>query len=293
LSCNLDIGDACFALSFSDKNLETQAEYYYDGFVSKKTPDITIDVEIVYDQQEPEMPISTFDSKMACGNCFSFLGGLIQGEWFIEKRLVKARVARILLSGGGIRHFEQFLMDVYCDWMNLCHSKPGFSSFLVHGCGVERDGLGYLFTGPSESGKSTIASLLEQGNVLNDEIVLVHERDGQFDLQSTPFTGDFKQKKNLTAPLQAVFFLAHARENKIDQVDLQGAISEFARQIVVCQSSVVFSYKEMLESISNFTLSLVSDLDFYRLFFLPDKRFWRLIDNLSLRFGGVLRAEVS
>ena len=66
---------------------------------------------------------------------------------------------------------------------------------LLHACGIDDDGSGYLFLGNSTDGKSTMAKLWFENHakVLNDDRIVVKEKDGEFWMYGTPWHGDFKE----------------------------------------------------------------------------------------------------
>jgi len=58
---------------------------------------------------------------------------------------------------------------------------------MVHACGIDDHGRGYLFAGNSGHGKSTMARLWnEEARILNDDRIVVREKDGQFWMYATP-----------------------------------------------------------------------------------------------------------
>jgi hypothetical protein len=84
----------------------------------------------------------------------------------------------------------------------------GEEGFLIHAAGLEKNGRGYLFTGPSDSGKTTVARTARGVRVLNDELVAVKKVSGGYRVFSTPFKGDFTGRiAAIDAPLERLFFL--------------------------------------------------------------------------------------
>jgi hypothetical protein len=66
---------------------------------------------------------------------------------------------------------------------------------MLHACGIDDRGYGYLFLGNSGHGKSTIARLWSenQATVLNDDRIIVREKNGELFMYGTPWPGDFKE----------------------------------------------------------------------------------------------------
>jgi hypothetical protein len=86
---------------------------------------------------------------------------------------------------------------------------------MVHACGVDDGGRGYLFCGHSGHGKSTTARLWrDQAVILNDDRIVLRERDGRFFIHGTPWHGDFSGVAPHGVALEKVFFLRHAPANR-------------------------------------------------------------------------------
>jgi hypothetical protein len=85
---------------------------------------------------------------------------------------------------------------------------------MVHACGLERDGLGYLFVGHSGSGKTTIANLAEKRfRVLNDDRVVLRLVDGRPWMFGTPWHGESTSVSPVGVPVHRAFFIEHADSN--------------------------------------------------------------------------------
>lgn len=86
---------------------------------------------------------------------------------------------------------------------------------LLHACGIDDKGKGYLFLGNSTHGKSTMASFWSQNRatVLNDDRVIVRDRGPSFWLYGTPWHGDFRAFSTRGLPVSKIFFLRHGETN--------------------------------------------------------------------------------
>ena len=80
---------------------------------------------------------------------------------------------------------------------------------LFHACGIDDDGAGYLFLGHSGNGKSTVAKLWfdSQATVLNDDRIVVREKDGGFWMYGTPWHGDFRELSPKGLEISKIFIL--------------------------------------------------------------------------------------
>lgn len=272
--CRLQIGDVCCSLRFKDPDYCASVREYYEGFLSENVPDLTIYVSIVLHQEEITLPNSILMSKTVAGNAFDFHSGLITGTLDLDKKQCRIAVKNALFTERSVRIFEQFLFQVYYTLMN--QRKESRNNFLIHGCAVSREGLGYLFSGPSESGKSTIAKLSSDLDytVLNDELVIVNKVNGHYRVGSTPFRGDFLDTTNGSVPLYAIFMIGHGEKNSITDLSERDFVARLVREVVYSDTLLSMNSKDALLAMMNFCADVASAVPFYELQFLPDKSFW-------------------
>jgi hypothetical protein len=89
------------------------------------------------------------------------------------------------------------------------------NGIMFHACGIDDTGYGYLFLGNSGHGKSTIAGLWSenQATVLNDDRIIVREKNGELFMYGTPWHGDFMEVSSKGLPIRKLFFLRHGKKN--------------------------------------------------------------------------------
>ena len=148
---------------------------------------------------------------------------------------------------------------------------------LLHACGIVDRGYGYLFLGNSTHGKSTIAKLWHENHamVLNDDRIIVREKDREFWMYGTPWHGDFNEVSSKSLPIRKVFFLKHGKENFT--VPKKGA--EAVSMLLTRAFPPLWDQKGM-----DYTLGLLdrmaSKLPCYELHFLPDKKIIDFVRNI-------------
>ncbi len=93
---------------------------------------------------------------------------------------------------------------------------------LLHGAAVVRDGAARVFAGCSGVGKSTLSGLCEAEGwaILNDDRVMLYPdpAGSGWRVAGTPWHGSGRFARNETLPLQGVFLLAQAKENRIEMM---------------------------------------------------------------------------
>jgi hypothetical protein len=85
-----------------------------------------------------------------------------------------------------------------------------FGDVILHACGFARDGKGFVFTGPSGVGKSTLAAALSKDpslTILGEDQVLLRRIEDRFWIFGTPWHVNSDLCSPLGVPLEKVFFL--------------------------------------------------------------------------------------
>lgn len=84
-------------------------------------------------------------------------------------------------------------------------------TFLLHAAGLSSREHGYLFTGASGAGKSTIADFFaERGaRVLSDERIIIRKIADRFMVHGTPWVGSGNYASNTSCPLTQLYCISH------------------------------------------------------------------------------------
>lgn len=276
--CRIQIGEFCCALRFNaDADYVKSARDYFDNFISDKEPDIKVNINLTPHKPGALIPSSLFINKTIDGNSFDFHDGLIRG--MIDPPFKKCSIeVDFALLGGSARIFEQFLYQLYYTLIAEKYGCQKSASYLLHSCSVLRDGQGYVFVGPSGSGKSTIAGLSSSFSVLNDEMSLILDDNGSFNVHATPFNGFFRQKKNLEGPLKGIFFIKQAKSTYIKKVSMHDCIPALVQEMVPFMGILTAERNIPRSVMIERALDTLSQVPFFELHFLPDGSFWNCIE---------------
>lgn len=140
---------------------------------------------------------------------------------------------------------------------------------MLHSCGVVDQDKGYVFAGISGNGKSTTARLWEGlagVQILNDDHTIIRKINGQFQVFGTPWHGLGGMAAAADAPLERVYILRHAVENKATRITPARA----AAALLVRTFAPLWNAEMMA-----FTLAFLEDLcttvPVYELGFVPDR----------------------
>lgn len=184
----------------------------------------------------------------------------LQGERFKGVFYRNRNVAKVTMD------YEQMVFDVFLRvfYSLILAINRGI---LVHSLGILKESKGYLFVGPSSSGKTTMARRIKNASILSDELVIVRRLKDRFFLFSTPFGGELQSEINYSfAPLEGIFFLDKSisgckKEESINAlVMFLRSIFFFLKDKKYIESVVEFS-KELIYKFSPMRINILSNCE--------------------------------
>jgi hypothetical protein len=110
------------------------------------------------------------------------------------------------------------------DGLILYYLTVIYSDIMIHASGINMNGRGYLFSGVSGKGKSTIARLWEESGamVIHDDRLIIRKTEKGYKMYNTPvYNNDVPQESSL----DKIFLIEHGMENKLTPVKGALAIS--------------------------------------------------------------------
>lgn len=126
------------------------------------------------------------------------------------------------IEGIPIRQFSDGYLETLAVYRKIAEKMPDYDTILFHGSCVAVDGIGYLFTAKSGTGKSTHTRLWrellgEQAVMVNDDKPLIRISDFGAVIYGTPWDGKHRLSSNIAVPLKALCVLERAEQNTIRQ----------------------------------------------------------------------------
>ena len=225
---SVNIAGIVFAIASDQSDTLTHLERDYEDFLSSDKPEITIKTHnnglptIIYRDQD-----KVFDSEMV----WSLY--LIHGQYVftLKSPLSHHQPYRVAIFDEQFSHGDVYnaIPEIITEFNDLRINPLEFPlsevlmvcllaqgrGLMVHACGVDDQGCGYLFAGNSTHGKSTMARLWQDdAAVLNDDRIVLRQRGGRFWMYGTPWHGDYTGVSRGGVPLEKIFFLRHANSNE-------------------------------------------------------------------------------
>ena len=128
-------------------------------------------------------------------------------------------------------------------YRKIAEIMPGYDTFVFHGSVIAVDGVGYLFTAKSGTGKSTHTRLWreyfgERAVMVNDDKPMLKITDSGVIAYGTPYNGKHGLGTNISVPLKAICILTRGEENSIVRIDKSEAYPMLVQQVYRPQNSM-------------------------------------------------------
>ena len=137
------------------------------------------------------------------------------------ERFKSAREAT--LEGHPPYSYSNGYLETLAVYRKIAERMPAYETILLHGSCVAVDGIGYLFTAKSGTGKSTHARLWREllgkrAVMVNDDKPLIRIDSTGVTVFGTPWDGKHHLSNNISVPLHALCILEQASENRIEPI---------------------------------------------------------------------------
>lgn len=135
----------------------------------------------------------------------------------------KARL-QDLKEGKEVQQFSDAYLEKLALYRKIAEIMPQYDTMLIHGSCVAVDGVGYLFTAASGTGKSTHTRLWREvfgprAVMVNDDKPLVTVTEKGAIIHGTPWNGKHHLGENISVPLKAICVLNRGEENRIEKTE--------------------------------------------------------------------------
>lgn len=135
-----------------------------------------------------------------------------------------------------MRSFSESYLETLAVYRKIADKLLDYDTILFHGSAVAVDGVGYLFTAKSGTGKSTHTRLWremlgERAVMINDDKPLIRVSESGIIVYGTPWDGKHRLSTNIGVPLKALCILERAAENSITGITKSDAYNILVQQV--------------------------------------------------------------
>jgi hypothetical protein len=103
--------------------------------------------------------------------------------------------------------------------LNMVNLLARERGIMLHACGIDDSGRGYLCAGNSGHGKSTLARLWSShASILNDERIVLRREGDVYWIYGTPWYGEYSVFSSHSVPVEKIFFLYPSKVNTISRI---------------------------------------------------------------------------
>jgi len=290
-SVAIRIGTVCCRLECDDDGLIGEWRNRYSAHLTDDYADLTIRLEPVQQLKPDEVDSAIAELRFIHrGDGFAEVTGLIQGHHDLDRRVVVMRGDKALLNPD--LQFNSMNRLLCMAYYTACKIKYDGNppAYLVHSCGIARNGSALLFSGPSDAGKTTIAGLCseEHGQVLNDEAMLVARpgTDGaKLWAQGTPMIGGHPSSSSQRLPISCVLLLKKSDQAAARRLDRVEAYVKFMRQVLNPAYIGQRGGRHVYAQIAQFSDEITTAVPFYELEFPIDAKLWNTIAEIEETLG--------
>lgn len=127
-------------------------------------------------------------------------------------------------DGIPVRNFTEEYLETLAVYRKISEILIDCDILLFHGSAVAVDGVGYLFTAKSGTGKSTHTKLWrellgERAIMVNDDKPLLHITSNGITVYGTPWDGKHHLSSNIAVPLNGICILKRHTTNHIEKIE--------------------------------------------------------------------------
>ena len=139
------------------------------------------------------------------------------------------------LEGHPVRHYSDAYLETLAVQRKITEGLVDHGILLFHGSVIAVDGIGYLFTAKSGTGKSTQTRLWQQhfgsrAVMVNDDKPFLRITPEGVTACGTPWMGKHSLGANLSVPLKAICILNRGEQNRIEPIAAKEAVLMLLQQ---------------------------------------------------------------
>jgi hypothetical protein len=157
-------------------------------------------------------------------------------------------------------------MEYPLDALILYYLTIFYGDIMIHASGINNAGRGYLFSGVSGKGKTTLAKLWYKtgATVINDDRLILRKNGGGYVMHNIPFYIDDEPR---VSPVHKIYLIGHGQENRQELMRGASAVSHVVANCIQQNWS-----REIIAQLLGSVSIMCSTLPVFMLSFVPDRR---------------------
>jgi hypothetical protein len=157
-------------------------------------------------------------------------------------------------------------MEYPLDGLILYYLTVIYGDIMIHASGINNAGHGYIFSGVSGKGKTTMAKLWDNSGatvIHDDRLIIRHTGMGGFVMHNTPV---YRNDMPHQSPLHKIFLIEHGKKNELIPVRGASCIS------LLMANCIQHNWNpEIIARLLGSVSIMCSVIPAYRLIFKPDR----------------------
>lgn len=140
-----------------------------------------------------------------------------------------------ILEGIPVIDYSDDYLETLAVYRQIVENMLDYDAMLFHGSAIAVDGVAYLFTATSGTGKSTHSRFWretfgERAVMVNDDKPLLKLTEDGVLVCGTPWNGKHHLGENIMVPLEAICILERGEENEIEEISAKEALTMLLQQ---------------------------------------------------------------
>lgn len=176
-------------------------------------------------------------------------------------------------------------MDYPLDGLILYYLTVIHGDIMIHASGIHFQGKGFIFSGISGKGKTTMAELWDShgARVIHDDRLIIRRTRNFYSMFNTPV---YRNDEARESPLDAIFIIEHGTENEALPLKGVKAITSLLSNCIQHNWG-----KSIIRQSLDAAIRICTDLPVYQLRFRPDHSVTDYLLRHSKKYGGKLKAD--
>lgn len=264
---NLVFGKKCFSLSFLDREMEEAIKgCIYLSKTSRK--------------HDYLFKIGYQDSRDMAKDC-EFL--YFKGEKWYSYVTKNGEIQILFPKNDTFSNPIRILAFLYGAFYKLGQTdEKRDNSFLIHAAGLLRQGKGFIFTGESGAGKTTVSKLsYPEAEILSDESIVVSEEHGRYWISQGPIRTEITKLSDTMVNLCAIFILVQDKINSLRRLSGAEMGHKLMDNVIYVNLSAGIRRVDFLAEKLRFVNAISNCVPVYELRFAKDKTFWKEIEHIG------------